>query len=73
MINIFTTEFAFSIFRIATPILLATLAAVIGEKGGVSNIGLEGIMMMSALLAASAAVNTSNPCSCALFQDLLPL
>ena len=44
MVTIFTTEFFYSIFRIATPILLATLAAVIGEKGGVSNIGLDGIM-----------------------------
>ncbi len=53
--NIFTTAFFFSIFRIATPILLATLAAVIGEKGGVSNIGLEGIMMMSALFGSLTA------------------
>ena len=53
--NIFTTEFFFSIFRIATPILLATLAAVIGEKGGISNIGLEGIMMMSALFGSLTA------------------
>jgi simple sugar transport system permease protein len=52
MINIFTTDFFFSIFRIATPILFATLAAVIGEKGGVSNIGLEGIMMISALFGS---------------------
>ena len=60
MINIFTTEFAFSIFRIATPILLATLAAVIGEKGGVSNIGLEGIMMMSALFGSLVAYWTKS-------------
>ncbi len=52
MINIFTTSFFFSVFRISTPILLATLAAVIGEKGGVSNIGLDGIMMMSALMGS---------------------
>ena len=53
--NILTTDFFFSIIRIATPILLATLAAVIGEKGGVSNIGLEGIMMMSALFGSLTA------------------
>ena len=53
--NIFNTAFFFSIFRIATPILLPTLAAVIGEKGGISNIGLEGIMMMSALFGSLTA------------------
>ena len=58
--NIFTTAFFFSIFRIATPILLATLAAVIGEKGGVSNIGLEGIMMMSALFGSLTAYWTGQ-------------
>ena len=36
--RILTTDFFFSIIRIATPILFATLAAVIGEKGGISNI-----------------------------------
>ena len=53
--RILTTDFFFSIFRIATSILLATLAAVIGEKGGISNIGLEGIMMMSALFGSLSA------------------
>ncbi|MBQ1312218.1 MAG: ABC transporter permease [Blautia sp.] len=58
--NILTTDFFFSIIRIATPILLATLAAVIGEKGGVSNIGLEGIMMMSALFGSLGAYWTGS-------------
>jgi simple sugar transport system permease protein len=58
--NIFTTDFFFSIIRIATPILFATLAAVIGEKGGVSNIGLEGIMMMSALFGSLSAYWTKS-------------
>ena len=53
--RILTTDFFFSIIRIATPILFATLAAVIGEKGGISNIGLEGIMMMSALFGSLSA------------------
>ena len=53
--RLLTTDFFFSIIRIATPILFATLAAVIGEKGGISNIGLEGIMMMSALFGSLSA------------------
>ncbi|MCI9509074.1 MAG: ABC transporter permease [Angelakisella sp.] len=46
---IFTEAFAFSIFRITTPILFAALAAVVADRAGVTNIGLEGIMMISAL------------------------
>lgn len=46
---IFSTAFVFSIFRITTPILFAALAAVIADRAGVTNIGLEGIMMISAL------------------------
>ncbi len=45
-------DFLFSIIRITAPILLATLAALIAEKAGVTNIGLEGIMMISALFGA---------------------
>ena len=45
-------DFLFSIIRITAPILLATLAALIAETAGVTNIGLEGIMMISALFGA---------------------
>lgn len=44
-----TPEFFFSIIRISAPILFATLAAIVVEKAGFSNIGLEGLMMFSAL------------------------
>lgn len=60
MKGILTTAFFFSVIRISTPILLATLAAVIGEKGGVSNIGLDGIMMMSALFGSLSAYWTGS-------------
>lgn len=57
---IFSTDFFFALFRITTPILLVTLAAVIGEKAGVSNIGLEGTMMVSALFGSLTAYYTSS-------------
>ena len=38
--------------RITAPILFATLGAVVGEKAGVSSIGLDGIMMISALFGS---------------------
>lgn len=56
----FTTDFFFSILRITAPILFATLGAVVGEKAGVSNIGLEGTMMISALFGSLAAYWTGN-------------
>ncbi len=44
-----TPEFFFSIIRISVPILFATLATIVVEKAGFANIGLEGLMMFSAL------------------------
>lgn len=58
--RIFTPEFFFSILRITAPILFATLGAVVGEKAGISNIGLEGIMMISALFGSLTAYWTGS-------------
>ena len=44
-----TPEFFYPIIRISAPILFATLAAVVVEKAGFANIGLEGLMMFAAL------------------------
>ncbi len=43
------TDFLFAVIRITAPILFAALGAVVAEKAGVCNIGLEGTMMISAL------------------------
>ena len=47
--TILKEEFLFSVIRITAPILFAALGAVVAGKAGVTNIGLEGIMMISAL------------------------
>lgn len=47
--SLFSPDFIFAIIRITVPILLAALAALIAQKAGVTNIGLEGIMTLSAL------------------------
>ena len=64
MSNLFTSimspEFFFSILRITSPILFATLGAVIVEKAGIANIGLDGIMMISALFGSLTAYWTSS-------------
>ncbi len=46
---VFNADFLFSIIRITAPILFAALGAVIAEKAGVVNIGIEGMMSISAL------------------------
>jgi simple sugar transport system permease protein len=49
---IFTVEFAYSVFRVTTPILFAALASIVAERAGASNIALEGIMLFAALFGA---------------------
>lgn len=44
-----------------TPILLAALGEILTEKSGVVNIGLEGIMLLSGLLATIATFVTGDP------------
>jgi simple sugar transport system permease protein len=46
---VFAPEFGYSVLRVTTPILFATLGALIADKAGVTNIALEGIMLVSAL------------------------
>jgi len=55
LLLIFNADFLFSLIRITAPILFAALGAVIAEKAGVVNIGLEGIMMISALFGVMFA------------------
>lgn len=46
---IFSTDFIYMWIRVATPILFASLGAVVCTRAGVVNLGLEGIMLISAL------------------------
>lgn len=57
---IFTTNFGYSILRVTTPILFAALAALISDKAGVINIGLEGIMLSSALAGVITSAFTQS-------------
>jgi len=47
---IFSTQFFYSILRISTPIIFASLGALITASAGTINIGLEGMMLFSALV-----------------------
>ena len=55
-----STEFFYSIFRVTTPILLAALGAMITSRAGVVNIGLEGIMLLSALAGVVTSAWTQS-------------
>lgn len=45
---IFSVDFVYSIFRVMTPLLFASMGAVISDVAGVPNIALEGLMLMAA-------------------------
>ena len=50
LLNVFlSTDFVYIWIRVATPVIFASLGAVICTKAGVVNLGLEGIMLISAL------------------------
>ena len=56
--------------RSGTPILYATLGEILTEKSGISNLGLEGIMLVGAFTGFSVSLATGAPMigiSCAIF------
>lgn len=57
---ILTADFAFSVIRVTTPILFAALGALISDRAGIVNIGLEGIMLMSALAGVVCSAYTQS-------------
>lgn len=57
---IFSSAFVFSILRLTTPILFATLSSVISERAGVGNITMEGVMLISALTGVMVSAYTQS-------------
>ena len=45
---VFTEAFWIAVLRIATPLILGTLGALVCERAGVLNLGIEGIMVAGA-------------------------
>lgn len=57
---IFSTTFGFSVLRVTTPILFAALGAVVSDRAGVVNIGLEGTMLIAALTGVVVSAFTQS-------------
>lgn len=60
MNDIFTLAFLFSVLRMATPMIFTAMGGMIGERAGVIQIGLEGMMLMGSLFAAIGALATHS-------------
>lgn len=58
--SIFSAAFVAAILRITTPLLFASLGALISAQAGVINIGLEGIMLVAAFTGATVGALTQS-------------
>lgn len=58
---IFDPHFVGTILRVATPLLLAAIGVMISDRAGVLNIGMEGMMLVAALIAVLASAATGSP------------
>ncbi len=59
--SIFSTTFLFSVIRVATPLILASMGAVITSNAGITNIGIEGVMLVSSLTGVFASAFGYGP------------
>jgi len=57
---ILTETFWFAVIRVTTPILFATLGAVVASRAGAINIGIEGTMLAGALMGVLFSAFTQN-------------
>ena len=55
-----SADFWFSVIQLTTPLLFATMAALISDKAGVLNIGIEGTMLFAALMGVFGGAFSHN-------------
>jgi general nucleoside transport system permease protein len=61
MIGSFLISILSGAIHSGTPLLYATLAEAVGERAGIVNLGLEGVMLMGAVVGFTTTVQTGNP------------
>ncbi len=54
-------DFYFALLRLATPVLLTTMGAIVASSAGSSNIALEGTMLFSAFAGVFCSALSQNP------------
>lgn len=54
------TSFLFSIIRVSTPLTFAALASLMTKKAGITNIAVEGIMLIAALAGVLVSAGTES-------------
>lgn len=59
--SVLQPSFFYSVIRVATPLILASLAVVITSNAGITNIGIEGVMLISALAGVFASAYLGGP------------
>ena len=59
-LTLFDVGFFAALIRISTPLLLATLGELYNERAGVLNLGIEGIMLLGAMVGFTAAYFTGS-------------
>lgn len=59
--RIFTLTLFASSFRMATPILFATMGGIFSSQSGIFNVGLEALLNIGAFFAIVGSVNTTSP------------
>lgn len=57
---VFSIDFFYSVLRVTTPILFATMGAVIASRGGIPNIALEGTMLIASFVAVAVSAMTQS-------------
>jgi simple sugar transport system permease protein len=57
---VFEISFFAAMVRISTPLILATIGELINERSGVLNLGIEGIMLLGAMVGFTAAYYSGN-------------
>jgi len=58
--TLFDVSFFAALIRISTPLLLATLGELYNERAGVLNLGIEGIMLLGAMVGFTATYFTGS-------------